>query len=465
MKYMIVGARRDTGEDVQLLVDAADAREARDKAVQSGLLVERCTEAGDKGGLKGGELASEAATDPRYLRPGEHDCFFDSLMLGLLRRQVEPDELLIACDVQQPRGGQQRTMLLTPRRLLWVGISNQHGQHRIVDRREIDLKEIDDVSVTTSPAKAFGQPSHLIQVATRDGIERWTSAYSSGRRLVEATLALRRGEQVRPFIRRTEDMAGMTTAAASPPAMSGIIASMPPWTDRLVLPWLRTTTNPRFHQIVLAVGTLASALAVLLLFAGVVVLLEGNFNAGPLLIWTFVSIVTVLIAIPNVCFAKARLGTGRSGESAAPARRPTVRVRPAVSHSPAWRSLPWGRTVSVLLPVALFGGLTWWAYSYYQSQMFPSLPRINVLGEKSVTVTNWRIDAGRWLFGTARYSGDAFVELHYKVTENGVVRDTGVVNSPKGGTTIRGDEPLEVRIMLPDRPTSNTLVEITAIGA
>jgi hypothetical protein len=484
MRYIIVGASRETGEDVEIEVVAASEADAHAAAGRKGVLVAMCSPAkNDHAKLDSSSVLSNTTTAPEAeaehparLRPGEQDCFYEGAMLGLLRRQVEPEELLMACDVRQPHSRHQRTMLLTPTRLMFVGVSDQQGQRMIVDRQERDLRQIDQISATSQPPSMFARNgSYLIQIASRDGIESWTTSYSSGGRIVEAVQALKQGKAVPPFIRRIEDMAAAIAAAAAalpPAAVSMRPAWVPAWTDRLVLPPLRISRNRAALATVTVVASLGIAVATILVVLGGTILLAAllsgrNGDMASSAVVLFAGVVMLATSIPNAYFAQGRMSLVRHGQPDSIAATPmTTQVTPIMA-TRMWSTLPWGRIASILLPIVVLGGLGLWSYSYYQSEMHPPLPTIKLtgIGAQAVTINDWRMDASRWLFGTVRFTGEAGVELRYRVLENGVVRDTGVIDPPSGlGTLIISREPQEVRIMLPSRPTPNTHVEIMAIG-
>jgi hypothetical protein len=93
------------------------------------------------------------------------------------------------------------------------------------------------------------------------------------------------------------------------------------------------------------------------------------------------------------------------------------------------------------------------------------MPTITVTGNDAslVTFTDWRVDVSR-VTGTVKYKGDSGVELHYRVTEDGVLKDTGVITPPTGGEMIMSHEAMSIYIQLPSPPTPATQIEVQAIG-
>ena len=389
-------------------------------------------------GVSAALTASNSSPDvesPDCLQPGELDCFYDAPILSLLRRQIDPDELLMLCDVRRPKSRLERTMLLASNRLIFVGVTNQADQKMIVDRREITLGDIDNISVNQVKSAAFGRSGFQIQIASRDGIESWVTTYSSGPRIVAAVQALKCGDIVKPFIRTTGDLAKASAALPTQVAARGPGFRLPAWFERGIFPFLRTSHNRALHGLVVIAGSLAFSVSVVLLFLGVVLLCFGDTKLFALIAWLLIIGVTLgAVSLPNALFSQEQLKIMRSGN--APAQSPP-RSRPTVKILRVRRTLPWVVLASIFIPVAVLGSLSWWGYTYYQSAMHPPLPRITVTGmaANAVTFSNWNVEVIR-LSGIVQFNGATGVELHYRITESGVLRDSGVINPPIGGALI-----------------------------
>jgi hypothetical protein len=174
------------------------------------------------------------------------------------------------------------------------------------------------------------------------------------------------------------------------------------------------------------------------------------------------------VAVPNAYFAQYRL-TALRGGNASPVAHPTKvqTTQQTVIRTPR-RPIPWALLTQAILPVLVLGSVGWWSFSYYQAQnekLTPPMPKITVVGmaANAVTISDWKLDLIQ-LTGTVRFTGQTGVELHYKITDQGVVQGTGVIDPPAGDTLIITHDPMAVKIILPSRPTPSTQVEIEAIG-
>ena len=416
--------------------------------------------------------------DTTVLKAGEYDAFLDPAVLGLLRNQVEPEALLGVCDVLPPGGSGMQTVLLTATKLVFVTLRTQAGQSEVAAGRQVTLADLERVNLTSSHPSARGRERFNLQLATRDRIENWTSEFSALQRIASAVRDLKAGEPVRPFIRTTDDLAAMR--ARTPQGVRtphpGLATAMY-WLDHLVVPPLRSTRSITalwavwvVTIIVMLVAGLVGVVVVLILFDAVV---AGKIGDVPgLLLTLLVTSLAFLPVAPNALCCSKRLKAIRAGDFT-----PAWPI-PHAGSGPPRPAVPWPRVLQVGVPVAVgFGVLLWWFGSspsspsrtspggQYQPVDDAPLPEVTVAGNDVglVSFSDWKLNRTR-LTGTVRYSGDAGVELHYRVTENGVLKDSGVITPPTGGSMIMSREPMSVSIMLPSRPTSDTQVEIQALG-
>ena len=482
MQFVVVGASRETGEDVELKVEAADENAARAKASRRGVLIASCTPDTSPLRPKHASVSSQPSKaaappppagigqseTPNRLKPGEHDGFFDSTMLTLLRRQVQPEELLMVCDVQQPVSNIPRTMLLTPTRLMFLTVTNQHGQRMIGERREVEIGTIDQISVHVDRPKRATHDFFLIEIVTRDGIEAWVAAHSSGRRIVEAVEKIKEGKSVVPFIRTTEDVAEAQRASLSEGVPVERPIAIPLWLEPIILSNVKEIEDEqalrRAYRICLTIMK-GCFVAVILGFVGLMFRLRGW--QMPIGMALMIGPIILVVCAVNAFYIHAKLNkaSGARNWNAKPSWFSRARLFRSALKRPT-TGLSWGHLAGVFLPIAVCGAALWWGYSYYQSQMYPPLPRIVVTGNGANTVSfsEWTMEATR-LSGVVRFSGGSGVELQYRITEGGVLKSTGVMTPHSGlGTIFVTREPQEVRIMLPSRPSPNMEVQITAIG-